>query len=84
MIISSGIYVQIGIVIMESNNSIVSLLGFIVAINFFSSDAFLNNMGILDAVKSYTYKDGEPYGLSKVYQINIPDAGFQPYYVFLN
>ncbi|WP_261641169.1 hypothetical protein [Erwinia mallotivora] len=61
---------------------VISLLGFIITINFFSSDAFANNMGISDAVKSYTYKDGEPYGLSKVYQINTPDAGFHTYYVF--
>lgn len=83
MIISPSIYVQNGIVIMKSNNSIVSLLGFTITINFFSSDAFANNMGISDAVKSYTYKDGEPYGLSKVYWINTPDAGFQPYYFFI-
>ena len=68
---------------MKSNNCIVSLLGFIIAINFFSSDAFADNMGISDAVKSYTCKDGEPYGLSKVYQINTPDSGFPPYYIFL-
>ncbi|MDN2485280.1 hypothetical protein [Kosakonia sacchari] len=40
-------------------------------------------MDVLSAVKNYTFKEGEPCGLIRVYQINTPDSGFSPYYVFL-
>lgn len=59
------------------------LLGLVSFVNFYSSGAFANATDVSTAVKNYTFKDGEPYGLSQVYQINAPDAGFQPYYVFL-
>ena len=48
----------------------------------FSLGASANDVDVSSAVKSYTYKDGEPYGLSKVYQIDAPDNGFPPYYIF--
>lgn len=58
------------------------LLGFVSVLNFFSLGAYANDLNVSSAVKSYTYKDGEPYGLSKVYQIDAPDTGFPPYYIF--
>lgn len=58
------------------------LLGFVSAINFFSLGASANDIDLSSAVKSYTFKDGEPYGLSQVYQIDAPDTGFPPYYIF--
>lgn len=46
--------------------------------------ASANDVDVSSAVKSYTYKDGEPYGLSQIYQIDVPDTGFPPYYIFQN
>lgn len=42
-----------------------------------------NTADVSSAVKSYILKEGEPYGLSQVHQVNPPDSGFPPYYVFL-
>ncbi|SMG55492.1 hypothetical protein [Cedecea sp. NFIX57] len=63
-------------------NNTILLLGFVSAINFFSLGASANDVDVSSAVKSYTFKDGEPYGLSQVYQIDAPDTGFPPYYIF--
>lgn len=59
------------------------LLSLVSVINFYSSGALANAVDVSSAVKNYTFKEGEPYGLSQVYQVNAPDAGFPPYYVFL-
>ncbi|MFG6078982.1 hypothetical protein [Erwinia sp. OPT-41] len=58
------------------------LLGFAIDIFLISFCVMASNQNVSSAVKSYTYKDGEPYGLSQVYQIDAPDTGFPPYYVF--
>lgn len=59
------------------------LLSLVSVINFYSSGAIANAVDVSSAVKNYSFKEGEPYGLSQVYQVNAPDAGFPPYYVFL-
>lgn len=62
----------------------ISMLSLISTISFFSFGVYASGVDISSAVKSYTYKEGKPYGLSQVYQVNAPDDGFPPYYVFLN
>jgi hypothetical protein len=59
------------------------LLSLLSVINFYSSGTLASSMDVLSAVKNYTFKEGEPYGLPRVYQTNTPDSGFSPYYVFL-
>ena len=63
------------------NNTII-LLGFASIIKLYSLDVFMNDMDLSSTVKSYTYKDGKPYGLSQIYQVDAPDTGFLPYYIF--
>lgn len=58
-------------------------LSLVSVINFYSSGVLANTVDVSSAIKSYTFKEGEPYGLSQVYQVNAPDSGFLPYYVFL-
>lgn len=58
-------------------------LGLVNFINFYSSGVLANTADVSSAVKNYTFKEGEPYGLSQVYQVNAPGSGFPPYYVFL-
>ncbi|HHU4045586.1 TPA: hypothetical protein ACUB6H_001150 [Enterobacter cloacae] len=52
---------------------LLSLAGVII----FCSLGVLANVSV--AVKNYTFKEGEPYGLSQVYKVNAPDVGFPPY-----
>ncbi|EPC4019084.1 MULTISPECIES: hypothetical protein [Enterobacter] len=63
------------------NNKILTK-SFVCAMIFFSMRVLADDIDVSSAVKNYTFKDGEPYGLSQVYQINAPDTGFPPYYVF--
>lgn len=63
-------------------NNTILLLGFVSALNFLSLGVSANDGDVSSAVKSYTYKDGEPYVLSQVYQIDAPDTGFPTYYIF--
>ncbi|WP_237932103.1 hypothetical protein [Buttiauxella sp. S19-1] len=65
---------------MKNKNLLLNLVSVIV---FYSSGAIANSVDVSSAVKNYTFKEGEPYGLSQVYQVNAPDVGFPPYYVFL-
>lgn len=58
-------------------------LSLVSVINFYSSGVLANTADVSSAVKNYSFKEGEPYGLSQVYQVNAPDSGFPPYYVFL-
>lgn len=57
--------------------------GFAIDIFLISFFVMASNQDVSSAVISFTYKDGEPYGLSQVYQVNAPDTGFVPYYIFL-
>ena len=59
------------------------VLGVFSSISFYSSVSFANSSDLSSAVKNYTYKDGEPYGLSQVYKVNSPDEGLPPYYIFM-
>lgn len=34
------------------------------------------------SVRNYVFKDGQPYPLSKIYDINSPDNGFLSYYIY--
>lgn len=58
-------------------------LSLVSVINFYPLNVQANTADVSSAVKSYTFKEGEPYGLSQVYQVNVPESGFPPYYVFL-
>lgn len=58
-------------------------LSLISVINFYSSVVLANTEDVSSAVRIYTLKKGEPYGLSQVYQVNASGSGFPPYYVFL-
>lgn len=58
-------------------------LSLVSVINFYSSGLLANTADVSSAVKSYTFNEGEPYGLSQVYQVSAPDSGFPPFYVFL-
>lgn len=54
------------------------LLGLVDVINSYSLIAFANDEDISSPVKNYTYKYGVPDGLSQVYSVDAPDAGFPP------
>lgn len=58
------------------------LLSFAIDIFLIAFCVMASNQDVSSAVKSYTNKDGEPYGLSQVYQIDAPGTGFPPYYIF--
>ena len=58
-------------------------LGLVGIVSLHSGITLANDGGVSSAVKNYTYKDGEPYGLSQVYSVDAPDNGFLPYYIFV-
>lgn len=59
------------------------LLSLAGVVNFYSPSVLANAADVSAAVKNYTFKEGEPYGLSQVYKVNAPDVGFPPYYIFM-